>query len=122
MAHQPNIQSFSMPAVGGLPGGTPVSYCNGVQISVSQWDVTCLFFHSIPVPVDQADPAAQQERRLVQGVVMSPQHAKALAGLLRRHVEGWEQVNGEISLPDDLYSEFAGPAPATQPPEPEGQV
>ena len=119
MAHQPTIQSFGIPNIG-TPAGVPASYCNGVQISVSQWDVTCLFFHAVPVPVEQPGQEALSERRLVQAVVMSPQHAKALAGLLDRNVQAWEQQNGEIRLPDDVYSESTVPAPEAPPTESEG--
>lgn len=110
MSFQPlNPIQFGAPAL-------PVVYCNGVQVAVSQWDITCLFFHATPLPasVEQTGSPADgtMERRIVQAVVMSPQHAKALAVVLTHNVEAWEQQNGEISLPADMARDI-GPAKDT---------
>jgi len=94
MAMRPNV-SFAIPPT------SAASYCNGVQVTTSEWDVTCLFFHSIPVPSEESGMGAT-ERRLVQGVVMSPQHAKALALVLQRNVASWEERNGPINLPESV--------------------
>jgi hypothetical protein len=88
----------------GVSSGIPATYTNGVQITASQWDFTCLFFHSVPLPVQPGEETTT-ERRLAEAVVMSPQHAKALATILRINVERWEAQNGEIALPGDLFGE-----------------
>lgn len=98
MAFQPNVTSFSLPAP------SSAAYCNGVQITISEWDVTCMFFHSVPVPGGGPGEEANVERRLVHGVVMSPQHAKALALVLGRNVENWEARFGAIALPADIVA------------------
>ncbi len=95
MASNPNL----------FPGpGASVSaaYANGVQVVSSQWDFTILFFHAVPVP--QGDMAAQSslEQRQVGGIVMSPQHAKALALILAKNVKQWEDQNSAIDLPDEI--------------------
>jgi hypothetical protein len=115
MAFQP---TWATPSVtigsSGVTSGITATYTNGVQITASQWDFTCLFFHSVPVPTTPGEEMTT-ERRLAQAVVMSPQHAKALATILRMNVERWEATNGEIQLPDDLYEELEGGTPGTSP-------
>lgn len=113
----------------GPQGSIPVVYCNGVQVAMSHWDMTVLFFHSAPLPanVEEGGPLApgNLERRVVQAVVMSPQHAKALVTVLNQNIELWEQQNGEIAVPPDVLASLAEAVSAqtsqpTTSPEPEG--
>ena len=99
MAFQPtHLGAPSLPAV----------YCNGVQIAVSPWDVTFIFIHAVPGTLQQSGPIdeSQVEKRLVQAVVMSPQHAKALAQILDINVRTWEDLNGEINLAPTVVEEI----------------
>ena len=98
--------------------GPPVAYTNGVQIAVSQWDVTCLFFHSSPVAGEAPEAVSAPgtplgESSVVQAVVMSPQHAKAFAAILAHNVAAWERQNGDITLPADVTASLSGEAQAT---------
>lgn len=105
MAFQPNWGTPSV-TIGssGVTSGIAATYTNGVQITASQWDFTCLFFHSVPAPAQPGEESIT-ERRVAEVVVMSPQHAKALAKILQTNVERWEALNGEIYLPEDLIAE-----------------
>ena len=77
-----------------------VRYCNRVEVAPSVWDVTILFTHSVPkAPEQLADTALQpSQQQLVQGVVMSPQYAKAFSEILQVNIANWESMNGEIKL------------------------
>jgi len=107
----------------GPSGSIAVVYCNGVQIAASQWDITCLFFHSTPLPasIEETGTITQGtlERRVVQAVVMSPQHAKALVTILGKNIEVWEQQNGEIAVPPEVLAGLADAVSASAPPESE---
>lgn len=119
MAFQPFTPGIQI----GPQGSIPVVYCNGVQIATSQWDITCLFFHSTPLPASIEDTGAisqgNLERRVVQAVVMSPQHAKALATILGKNIEVWEQQNGEIAVSPEVLAGLADAVSASAPPESE---
>jgi hypothetical protein len=106
MSFQPQTAGFTYS--GHVPSG--VVYCNGVQVTVSQWDLTCVFTQSTPqhAPAGETDPThAVVERRVVQSVVMSPQHAKAFAAILDHNVRHWEHLNGEISLAPEIVEQLA---------------
>lgn len=112
------IQPFNTAVQFGPQGSIPVVYCNGVQVATSQWDITVLFFHSSPLPanVEEGGDLSQGnfERRVVQAVVMSPQHAKALATVLTHNIEVWEQNNGEIAVPPEVLAGLTGAISADQ--------
>jgi len=93
----------------------PTTYINGVAVTVSPWDFCLMFSRAIPTDPLVNDPQAQvgegrrevaMQGEVVQRIVMSPEHAKAMAAQLTQNVVLFE-------------SEF-GPIPQPQPePEPE---
>lgn len=93
----------------------PSSYCNGMQIYVTQWDVTLEFFQLIPLPHEEegaveggVSPVIATGRKLIQRIVMSPQHAKAFLEVLGQNVAEYEKLYGEVPLliqPDEGRSE-----------------
>lgn len=90
------------------------TYVNGVQILASQWEFTLLFSQTSATPGAQQpgeELAVQVTRNLVGRFVMSPQHAKAFAEILRQNVQKYEEQHGEIPLM--LAPE--GPASAEEP-------
>jgi Protein of unknown function (DUF3467) len=69
-------------------------YSNSAQLEVTPWDFTIVFGEIIRSP-DQPPQVEQQV-----SVVMSPQHAKALLGVLANNLQEYEKkVGGVISLP-----------------------
>jgi flagellar protein FlaG len=66
-------------------------YANSVQVRVNVWDFFLVF--------GTLQPSEKQvEVQNFQGVYLSPQQAKALAGLLQQNVANYEQTFGEIKL------------------------
>jgi hypothetical protein len=68
------------------------SYANSVQVRLSVWDFQLVF-----------GTLEQQDRNAVvidnfQGIYLSPQQAKALAGVLTQNLAQYEQTFGEIKL------------------------
>jgi hypothetical protein len=80
-----------------------VTYINGVEILVSQWEFTVLF-SQISGTIQPAKagaesavgPHIQVTNTLVGRFAMSPQHAKALLEILRQRVEHYEAQYGEL--------------------------
>jgi hypothetical protein len=66
-------------------------YANSVQIRVNVWDFFLVFGTLQP-------SETHVEVQNFQGVYLSPQQAKALAGLLHQNVANYEQAFGEIKL------------------------
>lgn len=106
VASHPNLLMNAAPA-------SPAAYTNGVNIVASQWDITILFFHSAPALQSDAGGEQPMEQRLVQGVVMSPQHAKALVLVLDKNVKAWEDQNSEIELPEEVVRGLTGNGPGS---------
>ena len=86
----------------------PMTYVNGVAITVSPWDFCMMFSRAVPSEPLSADPEAQlgAVRRevpmvgeIVERIVMSPEHAKALAAQLTENVALFEAEFGEIPQP-----------------------
>jgi len=84
------------------------TYVNGVAITVSPWDFCLMFSRAIPTEPLADDPEAQlgQGRRevplqgeVVQRIVMSPEHAKAMATQLAENVAMYEDEFGPIPQP-----------------------
>jgi hypothetical protein len=80
-----------------------VTYINGVEILVSQWEFTVLLSQisgtiqsSQAGPEPAAEPRVQVTKTLVGRFAMSPQHAKALLEILRQRVEHYEAEYGEL--------------------------
>lgn len=67
-------------------------YANAVQVRPSTWDFFLQFGR-----LAQSHPE-EVEMQMFAGVYLSPQQAKAVLGLLRSHIEGYEKAFGEIQL------------------------
>jgi len=66
-------------------------YANSVQVRVNVWDFFLIFGTLQP-------SEAHVEVQNFQGIYLSPQQAKALAGLLQQNIVNYEQTFGEIKL------------------------
>jgi Protein of unknown function (DUF3467) len=67
-----------------------VVYANSVRLGVSPWDFSFIFGQNI---IDILDDLHVEDRI---SVTLSPQTAKAMAEILNRHIEEYEQQFGEI--------------------------
>jgi hypothetical protein len=104
----------------------PTTYINGVSITVSPWDFCLLFSRALPAePLSedpQARPNAQRERRelamqgeVVQRIVMSPEHAKAMVSQLAENVAMFESEFGTIpAVVEQRPPEAEKPQPRTR--------
>lgn len=72
------------------PQSVPIIYTNSVQLKLSLFDLTLLIGQTV-----DSDEERTQVKPLIR-IVMSPQHAKALATLLSGHVRGYEQTFGPL--------------------------
>jgi Protein of unknown function (DUF3467) len=101
MASFPN-QPVMIPNWGGSPepAGTPTLYVNGVAILFSPWDFSLMFLRGLPAesPGEPSEHNFATTMRVVQSVVMSPQHAKAMLNALAHNIEAYEQQHGEIPV------------------------
>jgi len=70
-----------------------------MRLNISPWDILLEFHHQSIVGADP-EGTAQVATKLVERIVMSPQHAKALHNALGQAVAQWEAAFGE--LPDLL--------------------
>jgi len=79
-------------------------YANAVNISTSIYDISLFFSVQSPVGLNKdAKPFIEASSQC--NVRMSPQHAKALAALLIKHIKDYEkQFSVELPLPDELSS------------------
>ncbi|HEY8057036.1 MAG TPA: DUF3467 domain-containing protein [Terriglobales bacterium] len=68
------------------------NYANTVQIRPSTWDFLLQFGTMEPRQPDEV------EMRMVQGIYLSPQQAKAVLHLLKNHIENYEKAFGEVQL------------------------
>ncbi len=69
-------------------------YSNSTILEVTPWDFRFIFGVLIKAPIGSA---AKIEN--LTEVVMSPQHAKALLGVLGTNIQEYEKRVGEIKLP-----------------------
>lgn len=67
-------------------------YANSAHIEITVWDVQLIFGEL----VRSGDKVVAEQR---VRVIMSPQHAKALAGILNTNVREYESKIGPITLP-----------------------
>ena len=67
-------------------------YTNAANLEITPWDFT-LFFGELKKSGDKMTVEH------TVGIAMSPQHAKALAGLLVTQVKEYEKQIGEIKMP-----------------------
>lgn len=72
------------------PADYPTAYANNAQVTMSNWDFRIDFGEV--VSADDKEIVIQQRI----GVVMSPQHTKALAQVLTKNVEEYEKSFGEL--------------------------
>jgi Protein of unknown function (DUF3467) len=86
-----------------LEAGSPSVYVNGIAIYYSPWDFSLMFLRGLP----SESPAERTENgelrfdvnyRIAEGVVMSPQHAKAMLAALAKNIEEYEAEHGEIPV------------------------
>lgn len=78
-------------------------YANAVNLATGLYDITLQF--RIQAPIGPIEPGVEPmiETVSICNVRMSPQHAKALAGLLVSNVLGYEkQFKVELPLPPDI--------------------
>ena len=75
-----------------------INYANSVNLSVSIFDFIMDFGVRKPKNLDDNGP----EHETSTIVVMSPQHAKVMAKLLRENINKYEEVNGEIKIPSNV--------------------
>jgi len=68
------------------------TYSNSVQVRVSVWDFQLVFGTA------SSDAPDQVSIRNHQAIFLSPQQAKALANVLRDHLQQYEQTFGAINL------------------------
>jgi Protein of unknown function (DUF3467) len=87
-------------------------YSNSTNLNVTPWDFT-LTFGVLAKPSEAGKPARIEN--LVE-VVMSPQHVKALLGILASNVQEYEKQVGEIKLPQPTNPQppAAGPPAAAK--------
>jgi len=70
-------------------------YSNSTNMEASPWDFKFTFGYVVKAPTVNTPP----EIEALAEVIMSPQHAKALFGILKFHIEEYEKQIGEIKLP-----------------------
>jgi len=77
-------------------------YANAVNVVTSIYDVTLNFRTQSPVSLEPGkDPLLEASG--ICNVRMSPQHAKALAALLIKHITKYEEdYQLDLPLPDDI--------------------
>jgi Protein of unknown function (DUF3467) len=82
------------------PGVTPTLYVNGIAILFSPWDFSLMFLRGLPAesPSEPSEHNFATTTRVVQSVVMSPQHAKAMLNALAHNIQAYEQQHGEIPI------------------------
>jgi hypothetical protein len=73
-------------------------YSNSTNMEMSPFDFKFTFGNVVKPPTPTTPPEVEA---LVE-VIMSPQHAKALFGILKFHVEEYEKSVGEIKLPQQM--------------------
>lgn len=109
MAINPNeprlvIQGGGAPpwlAGGQIEAAGPSLYVNGLAIYYSPWDFSLMFLRGLPSesPIERSESGELRfnvNYRIAHGVVMSPQHAKAMLSALAKNVEAYEREHGEI--------------------------
>ena len=81
-------------------------YANSAQIEVTPWDFRLIFGELVKTG---SKPKVEQS----VAVIMSPQHAKALLGVLAANLREYESKIGKIDLPAGLLQEPAAPEKPT---------
>jgi len=78
----------------------PVLYCNAVRMGMTVWDISMDIGQAASTEVVQPGPGqpAMVPVDYKVRIVMSPQHAKALAQLLLQNVQQYENLFGEVQI------------------------
>lgn len=81
-----------------LKGGDRVSsaYANNADIAISPWDIRIVFTELVG-NIGEPEPLSKELRA---NIVMAPAHAKALVAALLTGVRQYEQVYGDIKMPE----------------------
>ena len=79
----------------------PSVYVNGISIYFSPWDFSLMFLRGLPSEglverSEAGEPRFNVNYRIAQGVVMSPQHAKAMLAVLAENIRLYEEEHGSI--------------------------
>lgn len=82
-----------------MPDEVQDLYVDSAQLSVSAYGVAMTLGRNPPHPV----PSQTAAEPLVI-VRTSLEHAKIMAMLLRKHLKAYEQANGEIPIPPEVYA------------------
>jgi hypothetical protein len=82
----------------------PIIYTNSIQVRASVHDI--MFYLGLADPANPDDV----KTRLVGRVIMSPQHAKALAVILNKHMEAYEAAFGPIPTEPKAGGALIGPS------------
>jgi hypothetical protein len=76
-------------------GAVPAVYCNNAETLIGPWDIRLVFSEVLGCGAN-----ADVEKELRANVVMSPAHARALAKALETALSQFEQVYGQIKMPE----------------------
>lgn len=77
------------------PGSISSTYCNNANLAVTPWDIR-LIFNEVIVGIQPGDASSV----LKASLVMNPAHAKALIGALSAAIAQYEQLYGQIKMPE----------------------
>jgi hypothetical protein len=96
------------------PSDRGTLYANSVTMAGTQWDITMDFQLATPAPGTPVSETQLTPYRVAR-IIVSPTHAKVLAGLLTRAVTEWEEKFGKLPDASALMPESPSPAPAAPP-------
>jgi hypothetical protein len=74
------------------PNGVASVYANNAGLSMTPWDMRFIFTEII---IEGPQPRSE----LRASVVMTPSHAKALAGSLSKYLAAYEKIYGSVTPP-----------------------
>ncbi len=78
---------------------TPDVYADEFEFFANVWGVTLTFSAVMPTP-DRDEPLISVRKALVR---MSLPYAKVMAMAIRKGLKQWEEKNGAISIPKEVY-------------------
>lgn len=81
--------------------GGPPAYCNWINVVYSGWDFLFDFGQQAPLRNAEGQVVGATVYRIGR-LAMSPQHAKAVLGILQKNVADFEKQFGAISLPEGV--------------------
>ena len=95
----PEMPTLPQPptGVGREQAGPAGRYCNHTFVSNSKFDFMFDFFQLIPrVGPPSEDGTTLAEARLIERIIMSPQHARAFLQVLTDNFQRWESTYGQL--------------------------